>query len=213
MARPPDEERRIELLDAAVAYLAREGLADLSLRPIAKALGVSLSGLVHHFGSKEQLVVEVLERAAEIQSDVRNGWLASRPQGISQAEQLRRWWAWINASSDHLALVRLGIEAAALDATRSGLPGQVRADQIGLWRSNIQNQLVAEGLSRTKAVIEASITKAFFTGLVIDLLASGDRKRLTKALDVGLARLESVVAAANAARSNGSRSGTAPKPH
>jgi hypothetical protein len=32
-----------------------------------------------------------------------------------------------------------------------------------------------------------------FTGLVIDLLASGDRRRLGRALEVGLTRLERVV--------------------
>ena len=161
----------------------------------AKALGVSLSGLVHHFGSKDQLVVEALQRAVELQTEVRNGWMARHPN-LSQADQLRRWWRWINASKATLALVRLGIEAAALDATRSGLPGNVRAEQIGLWRSNIEHQLVTEGLPREAAVMEASITKAFFTGLVIDLLASGDRRRLTDALEVGLARLEQVVWAA-----------------
>jgi AcrR family transcriptional regulator len=195
VARPPDEERRIELLDAAVSYLAEDGLADLSLRPMAKALGVSLSGLVHHFGTKERLVIEALARAVDLQTEVHDRWMKRNP-GLSQADQLRRWWRWINASRSNLYLVRLGIEAAALDATRSGLPGDVRADQIGRWRANIEEQLVSEGLPREVAVVEASITKAFFTGLVIDLLASGDRRRLTNALEVGLARLEQVVWAA-----------------
>jgi AcrR family transcriptional regulator len=192
VARPLDEDRRAELLDAVVAYLAERGLAELSLRPMAKALGVSLSGLVHHFGSKERLVVEALERSIELQTDVRARWLRREP-GMTQADQLRAWWKWINASKANLALVRLGIEAAALDATISGLPGAVRADQIGLWRSDIEAQLVVEGLPRREAVVEASVTKALFTGLVIDLLASGDRRRLGRALEVGLTRLERVV--------------------
>ncbi len=45
-------------------------------------------------------------------------------------------------------------------------------------------------------MIEASLAKAMFTGLVVDLLASGDRRRLTNALEVGLSRLEHVVEAA-----------------
>src|SRR5262249_19094382 len=43
MARPPDPVRRQELLDQVVVYLADHGLADASLRPMAKALGVSLN--------------------------------------------------------------------------------------------------------------------------------------------------------------------------
>ncbi|HEX4982875.1 MAG TPA: hypothetical protein VFV63_14310, partial [Ilumatobacteraceae bacterium] len=117
----------------------------------------------------------------------------ARNPGLSQAELLRRWWRWINSSAANLAMVRLGIEAAAVDATATGLPGPVRADQIGLWRSNIEQRLVAEGVQADVASVEASLVKAMFTGLVVDLLATGDRRRLTRALEVGLARLEQVV--------------------
>ena len=89
--------------------------------------------------------------------------------------------------------MRLGIEAAALEATLGGLPRQVRGEQIGLWRTNIEARLVAEGVPPEMAVIEASLAKAMFTGLVVDLLATGQKARLTRALEVGLARLEQVV--------------------
>nr|MBA3984746.1 hypothetical protein [Acidimicrobiia bacterium] len=72
-------------------------------------------------------------------------------------------------------------------------PGSVRADQIGLWRANIEQRLVEEGVPTEYAVVEASLVKAMFTGLVVDLLATGDRRRLTRALEVGLARIEQVV--------------------
>ena len=77
--------------------------------------------------------------------------------------------------------------------TATGLPGPVRADQIGLWRSNIEQRLIAEGVQADVAAVEASLVKAMFTGLVVDLLATGERRRLTRALEVGLARLEQVV--------------------
>ena len=116
MARPPDPVRRQELLDQVVRYLADHGLAGASLRPMAKALGVSLNGLVHHFGTKTDLLVAALARANELQHRESEGWLACNP-ALSQADLLRKWWRWINAAPEHLALVRLGLEAAALDAT------------------------------------------------------------------------------------------------
>jgi AcrR family transcriptional regulator len=67
MGRHPDPERRAELLDEVVSYLGRHGVAGVSLRPVARALGVSVNALVHHFGSKDELVVAALRRAAEIQ--------------------------------------------------------------------------------------------------------------------------------------------------
>ena len=192
MGRLVDVRRRTELLDDVVAYLAEHGIAGLSLRPMAKSLSVSVNALVHHFGTKDEIVVAALRRAVDVQEQVQARWTTRNP-GLSQAELLRRWWRWINSSPANLDLVRLGLEAAALDATATGLPGPVRADQIGLWRSNIEQRLIAEGVQGDVAAVEASLVKAMFTGLVVDLLATGERRRLTRALEVGLARLDQVV--------------------
>ncbi len=191
IGRPPDAERRQQLLDGIVAHLADHGLADVSLRPMAAALNVSVNALVHHFGSKEELVVAALDRATQLQQEVRARWLAADPD-LSTADLLRRWWRWINASPANLALVRLGLEAAALDATASGLPGAVRAEQISTWRADLEHHLLARGMDKPTTKVEASLTKAMFTGLVVDLLATGQRRRLGHALEVGLARLEHV---------------------
>lgn len=192
MARPPDPDRRDELLDAIVDYVAEHGLAGATLRPMANALGISVQGLVHHFGTKQDLIVAALDRAADQQAAVQEHWLRRNPD-LSQADLLRRWWRWINASPENLRLVRLGLEAATLDATVAGLPREVRADQIVLWRSNIEKRLISEGVPPEVAVTEASLAKAMFTGLVVDLLATGQRKRLGRALELGLARLEQLV--------------------
>src|SRR5579859_5977237 len=191
MGRHPDLERRAELLDEVVRYLGRNGIAGVSLRPVARALGVSVNALVHHFGSKDELVVAALRRAAEIQRVVEGRWRRREPR-LSTADLQRRWWRWINRSPEHLALVRLGLEAATLDATISGLPGDVRAEQISFWREGIADGLIADGIKPEDAEREASLVKATFTGLVLDLLATGQRKRLTDALNCTLARLENL---------------------
>jgi AcrR family transcriptional regulator len=178
-----------ELLDRVVAYLAEHGLGEMSLRPLAVALGTSPNRLVHHFGTKQELLAAALARAIQLQVEVRDGWLARRPE-MTQADQLRKWWKWLNASPANLSLARLGLEAATLEATHTGLPGEVRAEQIGLWRTNIERQLVVEGLSPPEAEIEASLLKAMFTGLMVDLMATGDRARLTRSLEAGLAQFE-----------------------
>ncbi len=196
MARLVDAERRTQLLDDVVAYVAAHGLANLSLRPMAQALGVSVNSLVHHFGSKDDLVAAALRRASAIQQQVEHDWLRRRPD-LSQADLLRAWWRWLTSSPDRLALVRLGIEAAALEATDRGLPRRLRSEQIGLWRTNIEERLVDAGVLPDEARVEASLTKAMFTGLVVDLLATGQKARLTRALEAGVGRLERVVAAAS----------------
>lgn len=199
MARPPDLDTKTRLLDGVVTYLAATGLAGFALRPLARALGCSTTALVHHLGSREEILDAAFRRAAEQQVEVREGWLANDPE-LSQAQLLRKWWEWMNASPANLALTRLGIEAAALEATTSGLESGVRADQIGQWRLSIERRLTAAGLDSATARIESTIAKAVFTGLVLDLIATGDRVRLTEALDSVLVRLEQTIPAAAAAR-------------
>lgn len=53
--------RRREIIDAATEVFAAEGYRGGSLRDIARSLDLSPGLIVHHFGSKEQLLVAVLE--------------------------------------------------------------------------------------------------------------------------------------------------------
>ena len=197
VARTPDLERRQELLDRIVGHLAEHGLAQTTLRPLAAALGVSINRLVHHFGTKEELIATALRRAVERQTAVERGWIQRDPS-ISMADLYRKWWKWMNAKPENLALVRLGYEAAALDTTVTGLPGDLRADQLAVWRHIVEGKLRQEGLSEATAQSEATIQKAMFTGFILDLVASGDRKRLGAALEVSLCRLEALIDEVNA---------------
>ncbi len=188
VARTADPQLKLELLDRVVGYLVLNGLAQTTLRPMAKQLGVSINRLVHHFGSKDDLITSALARAIDLQVAVQAGWLRRKPD-ITQVDLYRKWWRWINANTANLGMVRLNYEAAALDTTVTGLAGEVRADQIGVWRHDIERRLVSEGLNAQHAAIEASLMKATFTGLVMDLLATGDKARLTAAFNEWLDRI------------------------
>ena len=188
MARTPDPQLKRELLDRVVSYLADQGLAQTTLRPMAADLGVSINRLMHHFGSKDELITAALARAIDQQIEVQRKWLQRSPK-LTQVELYRRWWKWLCASPQNLALVRLNYEAATLEPTVTGLAGDVRADQIGVWRHDVEQRLAGEGMPRTRANFETSLIKATFTGLVMDLFATGDTRRLTKALESWLGRL------------------------
>ena len=97
VARTPDLERRQELLDRIVVYLAENGLAQATLRPMAASLDVSINRLVHHFGSKEELLATALQRAIEQQIAVQDAWLARNPR-LTMVELYRKWWRWMNES-------------------------------------------------------------------------------------------------------------------
>ena len=62
--RDPDEARRL-ILDAAEASMAADGPAGIRLQDVARAAGVSHPTILHHFGSRENLIHALNRRAVE----------------------------------------------------------------------------------------------------------------------------------------------------
>ncbi|MGB9252698.1 MAG: helix-turn-helix domain-containing protein, partial [Mycobacterium sp.] len=63
MVRTPDRSRRRQLLEALFEEFARGGIGDRSLRDVAAAVGTSHRMLLHHFGSREGLIIAIVEEA------------------------------------------------------------------------------------------------------------------------------------------------------
>ena len=57
---PKGVAKRAEILRVALEVFAREGMAGSSLRTIAKESGLSLTGLMHYFPSRDDLLTAVL---------------------------------------------------------------------------------------------------------------------------------------------------------
>ncbi|MER5599224.1 TetR/AcrR family transcriptional regulator, partial [Streptomyces sp. NPDC002265] len=58
--------KREEILDTALDIVARVGYSRATVRELAQAVGLSQTGLLHYFGTKEQLFVEILRRRDEV---------------------------------------------------------------------------------------------------------------------------------------------------
>jgi AcrR family transcriptional regulator len=58
-------ERYDRILDAACGVIARRGFHQASTREIARAAGLSLAGLYHYVGEKDELLFLVLDRALD----------------------------------------------------------------------------------------------------------------------------------------------------
>jgi AcrR family transcriptional regulator len=67
--------RQREILAAATAVFAEGGYRGGSLRDVAKSIGVTPGAILHHFGSKEQLLVAVLDDRDEHSRDTVEGFL------------------------------------------------------------------------------------------------------------------------------------------
>ena len=58
--------KREEILVTALDVIAREGLRRTSVRDLADAVGLSQAGLLHYFGSKEELYTAILRKRDEL---------------------------------------------------------------------------------------------------------------------------------------------------
>ena len=89
MARPKSNARA-ELLASAIAWVADNGIGDVSLRALAEAIGTSHRMLLFHFGSKEQLMVEVV-RAVEADQRATVVEIAA-DDGVDITLRMRQHW-------------------------------------------------------------------------------------------------------------------------
>lgn len=55
------EDRRAQIVDVAIELMAERGLAEVSIRDVAAAAGVPISSITYHFGSRNELLREVME--------------------------------------------------------------------------------------------------------------------------------------------------------
>lgn len=191
--------RRDELLGRAYGYALEHGLADLSLRPLAAAIGSSPRVLLFLFGSKEGLLRALLARArAEELAMLPPHAPAGHPGGSEHggpedggtdgdgdglAGAVRAVWAWL-ADPAHRPLLRLWVQAYARSLTEPDGPW------AGFARATVDDWL---GLLRTRggpppSPAETSLALAVLRGALLDLLATDDLPRTTAAVDLFLDR-------------------------
>lgn len=106
---PKGQARRQQIVDAALAVFARSGYHASSLREIAKRVGVTTAGVMHHFASKEELFTEVLR-----QRDERVRGAAGDVSEVTLLEQTRKVVAY-NQSTRGLTSLYTVIAAEATD--------------------------------------------------------------------------------------------------
>ncbi|MFJ9392669.1 GNAT family N-acetyltransferase [Nocardioides sp. NPDC101246] len=179
--KPTPSARKTELLEAAYAYALEHGLADLSLRPVAAAIGSSPRVLMFLFGNKDGLVKALLVRA-RVDELAMIEPLPSSAMGLPEA--VTHVWAWL-AAEEHRPLLRLWVEAYARSLVEPDGPW------AGFAESTVNDWLALLAASqpepeRTNPDGEARRTLALATlrGALLDLLATGDVERVTAAVEL-----------------------------
>ena len=171
---------RERLLTGAIEHVSRHGVGEISLRQLAAALGTSHRMLLYHFGSREALLIEVI-RTVEEQQRAALVQILEEEADAPPAEIMRRMWARV-ADPALWPNERLFFEvyAQALQGSPHALP--LLDGIVDAWVEPLA-ALVAPDLPEAEARAEARLGVAVVRGLLLDLLATGDRDAVDAAME------------------------------
>ncbi|MDQ1435972.1 MAG: hypothetical protein QOF59_2788 [Actinomycetota bacterium] len=170
-------QARDRLLDAAVQHALESGIADLSLRELAAAIGTSHRMLIYHFGSREGLLVAV---AQAVESTQRALVFGARSQ--TSYEDPRAFWKRISSPKlwpQERLFFELYVHALLARPGTEGFLDEI----VESWVAPIAAAAVEAGVDERTARADARLSVAVVRGLILDLLATGDRKGVTAAFD------------------------------
>jgi AcrR family transcriptional regulator len=182
----PSSARREELLELAYRYVLEHGIGDLSLRPLAKAIGSSPRVLLFLFGSKDQLVRALLSRARQDEYGLVDELRASRSADMGAVGA--RVWTWL-AAPEHRGLLVLWTEsyARALIAP-DGAWGGFATETVRDWLVLLAEAQPEEERGTPAGEARRTLVLAALRGAMLDLLATGDEARTTAAVGLAISR-------------------------
>lgn len=164
--------KREEILDKALAVVAREGYRGASVKEIADAVGLSQAGLLHYFDSKEELFTEILRKRDEVDSE----YFARRFDTLDASDAIEQAYVALTRHNSQVpGLVHL-FSRLAVDAADPQHP----AHEFFLERNRILRRTFAEALplrqlpEGTDVEALARIFQAVSDGLQLQWMLEGD---------------------------------------
>ena len=164
MSRPRDLHRREQLLDAVVADCAEHGLGSRSLRNIADHIGTSHRMLIHHFVSREELMVAVVEAVEARQRTIQDELTGTPTEALSAL--------WRQLSAPQLR----PLEQLFFECYSRGATGEAPFDR--LLPGAVESWLIDDGGDPAGRRLGLAVIR----GLLLDLLATGDEVGTAAAL-------------------------------
>jgi AcrR family transcriptional regulator len=182
-------DARARLLAAVVAEVSANGLGDRSLREVAAAIGTSHRMLNYHFGSREGLMVAVVQSVEAAQRALLAD-LSADP-ALTPAEVMRRTWRRL-ADQSLWPSERLFFEIYSQALQGRPGTGGLLDDIVDAWVEPWVERARRHGLDPEVARVDARLGVAVARGLLLDLLATGDRPAVDAAVERYLAQYEAV---------------------
>ena len=180
----PPSARQAELLELAYRYAVQRGRTDLTLRPVAAAIGSSPRVLLYLFGSKDGLIRALLARSRldeiAMLAELRQVGLAP---GMGLRAAASTVWSWL-AEEARRPLLRLWVDGYARSLSEPDGPwAGFGLATVEDWLALLADFQPAAERDTEAGLTERSLVLAVLRGALLDLLASDDVARTTAAVD------------------------------
>jgi AcrR family transcriptional regulator len=189
---PDEPQERQRLLDLIADHCIEHGVADLTLRGIARAVGSNNRMLLYYFGSKEEMISAALVAAGARFPLVFQAF--ERLETADGALDKRLVAAWRSLSAAvNLPFIRLFFEVVGLAAHQPGrfdaFLGSVGSD----WADRVAVVFRREGMGVAESRRAGREIVALWRGLQLDLVSGHDRGSIDRTYAAAAARLAATV--------------------
>lgn len=162
------EQTRASILDAALAIASRDGLEGLTIGLLAECMGMSKSGVFAHFGSREDLQIDVLKLYHhQFEQEV---FFPSmhEPRGLPRLQSLFR--RWVDRVSREIASGCIYISGAVEYDDRPGPIRDQLVSMVSTWQRSLlraARQAIEQGHLRADTDADQLVFEMY--GLVLAL--------------------------------------------
>jgi AcrR family transcriptional regulator len=168
------------LLNAVVDAALDGGIGDKSLRSIAESVGTSHRMLIHHFGSRDGLLTEVVRAVEQRQ---RAALADFSQEGAAPVEGAKAFWQHLCAP-ELAAQERLFFEVYGQALQGRAWAAPLLEGVVSDWIGPLSQLLVAGGADPEQGPVRARLALAVTRGLLLDLLTTGDADAVNAAMDL-----------------------------
>nr|ACL11848.1 putative TetR transcriptional regulator [Arthrobacter globiformis] len=185
------EGRKSDLVHAAVEYVLDTGIAELTLRPLGAAIGVSNTTLIRQFGSKDEIIRVVCQQIhGQMVASLSGFWQRSegRPADVLRA----LWTLWL--APEYARQFTFLFELYGLALRQPERFEWFASSVVYDWLRPLQDALVGEGVEPTEARTLSTLIMSIVRGLYLDMAGTHDVDRAGEAFEMAMRLIEPLVA-------------------
>ena len=180
------ENHRPALLHAATQYALESGVANLTLRPLAQAIGTSITSLVRQFGSKDELVHEICrDLQTRMATALHDRWQQTSGDPTEVLRALWRMWL----APEYMRQFAFLFELYGLALRHPEQYEWFATSVVQEWMAPFEQALLAMGHTPAHAQDLTTLVLGIVRGLHLDLAATAEVDRVNSAFEFALTSL------------------------